>query len=54
MLSQYNSIQSGADLCRYFGFPDELKEYEVEVIVKPKASKAKKNVTFTEFEKSIE
>ncbi len=43
MLSQYSSIQNGADVCRFFNFPTELENYEVEVIVKPKFKKIKKS-----------
>ncbi|RLA08239.1 MAG: hypothetical protein DRQ51_02935 [Gammaproteobacteria bacterium] len=52
MLSEYSSIQSGDEICKFFGFPKELKGYEVKVLVKPISSKPKQKKTFKDLEKT--
>jgi len=53
MLSQYILIQKGIDVCNIFNLPKELKNYEVEVIIKPIIIKSKKK-SFSNFKESIQ
>ena len=52
MLNQYMAIQNGADVCKFFSLPDELKDYRVRVVIEPIVVNSK-NKKFENFKKSL-
>ncbi len=53
MLNQYNVIQDGIDIYNLFNLPKEIKDYKVEVIIRPIVlNPVKKSVSA--FKKSIQ